>query len=147
MTPTEQGGDEMTTDNTQEHMHNSGEATSCAQWSAQAELDEIMDKIYDLAYDHLPDRGIAIGTDRIKQSILDWHNKQAEQIEATAYNRGEVDAKEYWQEEARKQVEAVLDRLEAEGQIVDTRLFKREIVATPHSAIEAERDKLKGEKQ
>ena len=40
------------------------------------ELDEIMDKIYDLAYDHLPERGIAIGTDRIKQSILDWHNKR-----------------------------------------------------------------------
>jgi len=40
------------------------------------ELDEIMDKIYDLAYDHLPERGIAIGTDRIKQAILDWHNKQ-----------------------------------------------------------------------
>ena len=47
----------MTTDNTQE-------------------LDEIMDKIYDLAYDHLTDRGIAIGTVRIKQAILDWHNKQ-----------------------------------------------------------------------
>lgn len=28
----------MTTDNTQEHMHNSGEATSYAQRSAQAEL-------------------------------------------------------------------------------------------------------------
>ena len=51
----------MTTDNTQE-------------------LDEIMDKIYDLAYDHLPERGIAIGTDRIKQSILDWHNKRIEEV-------------------------------------------------------------------
>lgn len=118
----------MTTDNTQE-------------------LDEIMDKIYDLAYDHLPDRGIAIGTDRIRQSILAWHNKQVEQIEATAYNRGEVDAKKYWQEEARKQIEAVLDRLEASGQIVDTRLFKREIVATPHSAIEAERKRLKAQQE
>lgn len=44
------------------------------------ELDGIMDKIYDLAYDHLPERGIAIGTDRIKQSILDWHNKQVEDV-------------------------------------------------------------------
>ena len=40
------------------------------------ELDEIMDKIYDLAYDHISERSIAIGTDRIKQAILDWHNKQ-----------------------------------------------------------------------
>ena len=44
------------------------------------ELDGIMDKIYDLAYDHLTDRGIAIGTVRIKQSILDWHNKQVEEV-------------------------------------------------------------------
>ena len=51
----------MTTDNTQE-------------------LDEIMDKIYDLAYDHLTERGIAIGTVRIKQAILDWHNKQVEEV-------------------------------------------------------------------
>ena len=46
------------------------------------ELDGIMDKIYDLAYDHLPERGIAIGTDRIKQAILDWHNKQVEEAMA-----------------------------------------------------------------
>ena len=44
------------------------------------ELDGIMDKIYDLAYDHLTERGIAIGTVRIKQSILDWHNKQIEEV-------------------------------------------------------------------
>ena len=43
-------------------------------------LDEIMDKIYDLAYEHLPERGIAIGTDRIKQAILDWHNRQVEEV-------------------------------------------------------------------
>ena len=48
--------------------------------NTQSELDKIMDKIYDLAYDHLPERGIAIGTDRIKQSILDWHNKQVEEV-------------------------------------------------------------------
>lgn len=31
----------MTTDNTQEHMANSGEATSCAQRSAQAERNKL----------------------------------------------------------------------------------------------------------
>ena len=54
--------------------------------SKQSELDEIMDKIYDLAYDHLPERGIAIGADSIKQSIqelIDRKVKEAldEQIE------------------------------------------------------------------
>lgn len=39
------------------------------------ELDEIMDKIYDLAYDHLPERGIAIGTD-IKQAIQELIDKK-----------------------------------------------------------------------
>ena len=37
----------MTTDSTQEHMHNSGEATSYAQRSAQAELDKILEDFYD----------------------------------------------------------------------------------------------------
>lgn len=44
------------------------------------ELDKIIDKIYDLAYDHLSDRGIAIGTVRIKRAILDWHNNQVEAL-------------------------------------------------------------------
>ena len=54
----------------------------------------------------------------LTKALLDWHNKQI------------------WE---------VLNRLEIQGQIVDTRLCKREIVATPHSAIEAERNKLKEE--
>lgn len=43
------------------------------------ELDEIMDKIYDLAYDHLPERGIAIGTDRIKQAIQELIDKKVKE--------------------------------------------------------------------
>ncbi len=53
------------------------------------------------------------------KAILDWHNKQTLEL---------------------------LDRLECKGQIVDTRLFKREIVATPHEYIQAERNKLKESK-
>ena len=80
------------------------------------ELDGIMDKIYDLAYDHLPERGIAIGTDRIKQSILDWHNKQ---------------------------VEEVLDRLESERDSHDADTgCSDELGYIPLSAIQAERIKL-----
>lgn len=52
-------------------------------------LDEIMDKIYDLAYDHLPDRGIAIGTVRIKKAILDWHNNQVEELLDRLLEHGE----------------------------------------------------------
>ena len=79
------------------------------------ELDGIMDKIYDLAYDHLPERGIAIGTDRIRQSILDWHNRQ---------------------------VEAVLDRIEKQATII-TSLSGEKAGTVDLTAIEVERNKLK----
>ena len=94
----------MTTDNTQE-------------------LDEIMDKIYDLAYDHLTDRGIAIGTVGIKQAILDWHNKQTlellDKLESNMRGKTVIDTAEGWKEFIRKHV---------------------------NGAIEAERNKLKEEK-
>ena len=79
------------------------------------ELDGIMDKIYDLAYDHLPERGIAIGTDRIRQAILDWHNRQ---------------------------VEAVLDRIEKQATII-TSLSGEKAGTVDLTAIEVERNKLK----
>lgn len=63
-------------DNTQEHMHNSGESTSCAQRSAQAELDDILAR-------HNGELGITwedpdVVTPDTKQALLDWHNKQVE---------------------------------------------------------------------
>ena len=88
----------MTTDNTQE-------------------LDEIMDKIYDLAYDHLPERGIAIGTDRIRQAILDWHNKQI----LESLDRLLVEVKQAYDKEG-DFLEMAVDTIEAERNKLEAEL-------------------------
>ena len=101
------------------------------------ELDKIMDEIYDLAYDHLPERGIAIGTDRIKQAILDWHNKQVKNAVATA----EDNLDQYWNKELNKQVEEVLDRLESQSRRADD--CTDDTLVVKMVRVEAERNKLK----
>ena len=77
------------------------------------ELDEIMDKIYDLAYDHLTDRGIAIGIVKIKQSILGWHNKQTlellDRLESNMRGKTVVDTAEGWKEFIRKHVNGAIE--------------------------------------
>ena len=81
------------------------------------ELDGIMDKIYDLAYDHLPERGIAIGTDRIKQSILDWHNKQI----LESLDRLLVEVKQAYDKEG-DFLEMAVDTIEAERNKLEAEL-------------------------
>ena len=76
-----------------------------------------MDKIYDLAYDHLPERGIAIGTDRIKQSILDWHNKQI----LESLDRLLVEVKQAYDKEG-DFLEMAVDTIEAERNKLEAEL-------------------------
>lgn len=85
--------------------------------TTQAELDEIMDKIYDLAYDHLPERGITIGTNRIKQAIIDWHNKQIEE----ALDRLLVEVKQAYDKEG-DFLEMAVDTIEAERNKLEAEL-------------------------
>ena len=58
--------------------------------------------------------GSPIGFD-IKQSLLDWHNKQVKNAVATA----EDNLDQYWNKELNKQVEELLDRLESQSRRAD----------------------------
>ena len=130
-------------DNTQEHMNNSGQSTTYAQGSAQAELDEIFTKytkqVIDMCHGNRPD--VADESAKAKQALLDWHNKQVKNAVATA----EDNLDQYWNKELNKQVEAVLDRLEAQFVEEVVVIFGKTEVKkqVPLSAIEAERNKLK----
>lgn len=74
------------TDNTQaEHMNNSSQSTPYAQGSAQVELNEILNVLYmqgedigKLEYGSATHQITAVNG--AKQAILDWHNKQIEEL-------------------------------------------------------------------
>ena len=104
------------------------------------ELDEILCQAFyieDGEYIGSYKEGSPIGFD-IKQSLLDWHNKQIKNAVATA----EDNLDQYWNKELDKQIEAVLDRLASlthEGR--GTIAWEMDNMA---SAIEAERKKKAG---
>ena len=71
------------TDSTQEHMHNSGEATSCAQRSAQAELGDAPDLSDTHTIVDIPWFGKVWAVKNIASyydTWLDWHNKQVDAV-------------------------------------------------------------------
>lgn len=95
------------TDNTQEHVHNSGGATSCAQRSAQAELVEILKSFASNFAQHHTENGdnywwghdTDLGTQEgsfsvAKYAILDWHNKQTLELLDRLISEQETEAKE-----------------------------------------------------
>ena len=117
----------------------------------QSELDEILIELINRIELCAGVPGsVSIGREReyaayteAKLAILGWHNKQVKNAVATA----EDNLDQYWNKELNKQVEAVLDRLEAQfvEEVVvifgETKVKKQ----VPLSAIEAERNKLEAE--
>lgn len=97
---------------------------------------------------------------KLKQSLLDWHNKQVEQAYSDGFMKASKGAFKSQQAAKREAVEEVLDRLEGKSfaikqdievsQYPARSIYEPEIVSAHHkvipvSAIEAERKQIKGE--